>query len=311
MVESDLALSLFLPAAGSRARDASVVIRRSPGPVSPDGVRTVYDALDHAGNLVVSLKWDGDRYHWYYPGLANYLVPPDGARIYWSPESENLDDIAAAAAGPVLGFALQLQGLVCLHGSAVVHEGRAYAFVAPSSFGKSTTAAALMARGCKLLTDGCIALDTSGERVMVLPGPATMKLVPETLTHLYPDTEWEKSPRLASWLEKRVVTADELASSHTEAAPLASVSVLLPTHADRDFEVQRLGGQDALLRLIGNAYNSRQMAREPEVQRRQFDVFSRIAEEVPVNAVVAPRSLDRLDELCDAILGRGKALSAA
>ncbi|HVP05121.1 MAG TPA: hypothetical protein VMT90_05535 [Dehalococcoidia bacterium] len=307
---SDLRLSLFLPSSEVKKSEASIVVRMSRRPEPADDARTVYDALDHAGQLVCSLKWDGDRYHWHYPGLANYLVPPDGARIYWAPESENLADIAAAAAGPVLGFALQLQGLVCLHGSAVVHEGKAYALVAPSTFGKSTTAAALMARGCKLLTDGCIALDASGPEVTVLPGPATMKLVPETLSRLYPGTEWEKSPRLASWLEKRVVTAHDLGGTYDEPAPLASISVLLPALPERDVEVKRLTGPEALLRLIGNSYNARQLAREPELQGRQMEVFSRIVEQTQVNAVLAPRSLDRLGELTGAILAGAPAASA-
>ena len=170
-VESDLRLSLFLPFSEVRKGEASITVLMSPQPTSAENARTVYDAMDYSGKLVCSLKWDGERYHWHYPGLANYVVHPDGTRISWSPETgEN----AEAHRGRRRRARARL--LRCNY------RGSSACTAAPSSTRTEPTrswrpprsarpqAAALMAHGCKLLTDGCIALDASGPEVTALPG---------------------------------------------------------------------------------------------------------------------------------------------
>jgi serine kinase of HPr protein (carbohydrate metabolism regulator) len=70
-----------------------------------------------------------------------------------------------------LPLAASLQGVVCLHASAVVVEGRAVAICGASGAGKSTLAAALVAEGAAFLTDDVLAL-TAGHDVIAHPGPA-------------------------------------------------------------------------------------------------------------------------------------------
>src|SRR5690606_16473868 len=61
--------------------------------------------------------------------------------------------------GPVMACLLHRQGLLVLHGSAVVIDGEAHAFLGDKGSGKSTTAAALIAAGLPLVADDVVALD--------------------------------------------------------------------------------------------------------------------------------------------------------
>lgn len=60
--------------------------------------------------------------------------------------------------GTCMAVIMMQRGILPLHGSAVVIDGWAYAFVGHSGAGKSTLSAALASRGYPLLTDDVVAL---------------------------------------------------------------------------------------------------------------------------------------------------------
>jgi hypothetical protein len=214
-----------------------------------------------------------------------------------------LGDAAAALSGPVLGFALQLQGLVSIHGSAVVVDGLAIGFLAPSGYGKSTLAAALLQRGGALLSDDVLALDLRDGAPWVLPSYPVMKLWPHSLASLMGEEAWQALPRHASWLEKRVAPARELGEVCDEARPLRALHVLVPVSAGVRARVTRLHGKNALLALLANGYNAQLLALEPELLAGQLETLQHVAEASPVYAVACPRDLAQLDEVVAAITG--------
>ncbi|MFD1957532.1 hypothetical protein ACFSL6_26025 [Paenibacillus thailandensis] len=63
--------------------------------------------------------------------------------------------------GSCMGALLMQRGILPLHGSAVVIEGKAYAIVGQSGAGKSTLAAAFASAGYPLVTDDVIAVSVS------------------------------------------------------------------------------------------------------------------------------------------------------
>jgi hypothetical protein len=73
-----------------------------------------------------------------------------------------------------------------LHGSAVVVNGQAYAFVGESGAGKSTLAAAFLSRGYRLLSDDVIAVSrgADGCSPVVLPAYPQQKLWQESIDRL-------------------------------------------------------------------------------------------------------------------------------
>lgn len=101
----------------------------------------------------------------------------------------------------LLGVLLHQRGLLTLHASAAVVGGAAVAFVGEKGAGKSTTVAALHARGYPVVADDVVALDLSASEPKVLPGIPRLKLWPEAAAML--GMPPEALSRLHPLLEKR------------------------------------------------------------------------------------------------------------
>ena len=93
-------------------------------------------------------------------------------------DSENEPFARQCVVGPGLGVVLHRRGRLVLHGSAVEVDGQAVVLLGRKGAGKSTTAAALLARGHRLLTDDLVAVDFVGDQPRCAPGPVQMKLWP-------------------------------------------------------------------------------------------------------------------------------------
>ena len=307
VVESDLHLpSLPLAERG----DPSVRIRRQPeDALELDGGQPVSELTNSAGSLVYRLERRDGQYLWAYPDFGRFAVARDGRLIRWAAADPRRPDVAAALTGPVLAFALQLQGHITLHGSAVVIDGRAVGFLAPSHYGKSTTAASLMARGYQLLTDDVIALEARQQGVHVLPSYPRLKLWPDMLEHFLHHLDWKTLPPHVSWLEKRVVRAADVGDVCRSARPLAALFLLAPAAPDSEIEVKPLHAREALLALVANGYNAPLMTQERELQAGQLDLFGRIVQATPVYVIRYPWTFEHLGEVADAILAYGRATS--
>lgn len=314
VVESDLPLPLLAPARGGepclRAR------RAMAGDVAAGAAghgEEVADLRDAAGGLVYRVERHGGQYLWRYPDLGEFTIAGDGSTVLWDAADAQTPDMAAALAGPVIGFALQLQGRTSLHGSAVVVDGHAIGLIAPSGHGKSTLAAALLDRGAALLTDDVLMLRASGDAMRALPGASCMKLWPDALDGVVGLADWEALPRYASWLEKRVLRLDARSSPGRRAAvcssaqPLGALFVLWPSTPDSPIERTRLRGRDALMALVANGYNAHLLALEPRLLATQLDLFRTVVRDVPVSVLRYPRSFARIGEVADAVVAWGSA----
>ena len=85
--------------------------------------------------------------------------------------------------GPVMALFLYLRGHFVLHASAIAIGGRGAIFVGDRTAGKSTTAAALVGAGHRLLADDVVAIDVSKRSApCLLPGFPQLKLDKEAAT---------------------------------------------------------------------------------------------------------------------------------
>ncbi|MHB8376265.1 MAG: hypothetical protein ACYDEB_04845 [Dehalococcoidia bacterium] len=303
VIDSDLALPVLAAADGGlpclRVRRAG----NQPQAMTP--AEHVFDLQDAAGDLVYRLERSRDHYVWRYPGVGEFQIARDGTEVLWDAPDASHNDAASALAGPLLGFALQLQGQTSLHGSAVVVEDRAVGLLAPSGFGKSTLAAALVARGCELVTDDVLALGTCGEAVVALPGPSGMKLWPDALDRVLRYPDWEALPRHASWLEKRVLRARPAACG-APARPIGALFVLAPSTPDIPIEVTRLRGRDALVAALSSGYNAHLLSLEPRLLAAQLDVLRVLVKAAPVYLLRYPRAFEHIAEVADAVVAWGR-----
>jgi hypothetical protein len=114
--------------------------------------------------------------------LATFCIF-DGNQILVSPESgAETDRIRLYVLGSCMGALFMQRDTLCLHGSAIEIDGKAYAIVGKSGAGKSTLAAGFLSKGYPLLTDDVIAVSfDDNNQPIVVPGYPQQKLWKESL----------------------------------------------------------------------------------------------------------------------------------
>jgi hypothetical protein len=190
--------------------------------------------------------------------------------------------------GPALALLLHQRGLLVLHASAVTLADGVTAFLGHSGHGKSTTAAALHARGSRVVADDVVAVNlAAGAAPVALSGVPELRLWPDAVRALgeTPDV----LPRVHPSEEKR---AHAVAGMGRDSAPLRSLYVL----ADGEtLEIEPLDGHAAAFELLQHSYVA------PALERlgssRHLAQCARLARAVPVRRLRRPRALAGLGEL--------------
>jgi len=171
----------------------------------------------------------------------------DGAEIVVEPLGER-PDVHLYVAGPALALAMAQRGAHVLHASAVVVDGGVHAFLADAGWGKSTLAAALHARGHRLVADDVVAILPGEGRPLVAPAFPQLKLWPPAATAVGVDSE--ALPRVYPEVEKRARRLSPGAFDPTP-VPLAGLWVLDAGEAPT---AEPLRGGDAVMELVRNSY---------------------------------------------------------
>jgi hypothetical protein len=119
------------------------------------------------------------------PGTGRVLVR-NGNEITVQPDADPAgSNLSAILTGPIQAVLWHQRGLLPLHASVVIIDGRAVALCGPAATGKSTLAAILAARGCHVIADDIGVIDVrSNNDVLVSPGGARLQLWRDALAEL-------------------------------------------------------------------------------------------------------------------------------
>lgn len=275
---------------GSRVRGFGVEIGGLPGswPPTHGPVRTqirwtVEDAVFEAG---------GD---WWFREIDNGLVvrfndegeyrvetkPGPFVSVTLGPASEQ--EAALSFVLAVLPLALPLFGLEPFHGAALeLSRGSALLVLGSPEAGKSTTAAALLARGLGFLADDACAIDADG---LLWPGPPLLSA----------RSFREGHHLFASYDGKSVVAIP----GHDGAPRPVAASAALRPAPGASLEVRSLTGRDAIVALL-------EQVRSPWVmperrQRPQFHAAATLARH-PVGIVSYEPGRHSPEEVAEAVL---------
>ncbi len=227
--------------------------------------------------------------------IGQFGVTSDGAQLTYSAVADAPPDfIRSHLLGRALGIALDLQGILSLHGSAVATNRGAIGFLAPKYSGKSTIAAALLKRGCRLVSDDTLALRTGAEP-QILPGVPALRLTAETVAMLSLD---EAGPLTRDGkFVVRDFGLDRLVDGPTG---LSALYVLQPVEADRGAPPvfrERLSGPQAALALTGHTRIGALLgASHASRLLRTIATVTRFTE---VYALGVARDPERLEEVSD------------
>jgi hypothetical protein len=122
------------------------------------------------------------------PGVATYLVEGGRRIVIETDLPTTAPGIRVFLLGTVLAVISFQRSRLPLHASVLDVDGRALVLAGDSGAGKSTMAAALVARGFRILSDDLCLLDTGPSGPMIQPAYPRLRLWKETATHLGLDT---------------------------------------------------------------------------------------------------------------------------
>lgn len=162
---ADLPLDQFDPAPAAMPRAISVFRQSASAMESPD--RTVGRAQIGADGV----RFDcGDEVSFELQGMD---------RIRWMPGTDWRGRLPVSFFSSVAAITLASRGILPLHASTVVLDGKAWLIAGNAGAGKSTLAAELLSAGAQLLADDLTPL-LPGPQPLVWRGRPAMRLHPET-----------------------------------------------------------------------------------------------------------------------------------
>jgi hypothetical protein len=231
-----------------------------------------------------------------YDDTGTFDVDAGGRAIRWERRDGVSDEaVRTDLISRVLATALHVAGMPVLHGSGVVAEGRALAFLAPKLHGKSTLATALVRAGALLLSDDALPVE-AGAPPRARPGIHSVRLWNDAAARLAPDAD---HMALGTKRLLRELPSGSLARS---AAPLAAIYLLAPAPAGATEPVtrHRIATVPAALAIVRHAKLGELLAgsEAPSMLERA----AAIAGAVPVYALRVARDLDRVGAAAERIL---------
>lgn len=258
--------------------------------------------LDEARPPMPELAWpviarDAGGYRLNFSEEAEFWVAADGRRIRCFQSIRSNPSVRHYLLDHVLPRALDLWGYNPLHATAVATPDAVLAFLGPSGTGKSTIAAALVARGCALVSDDCLVLECSASSILAVPSYPGLRLHQEACdvlgfgTGLRPVAEYSSKQRAAGGVP--------LAK---ESLPLLAVYSLFRTDSSgmNPTEFKALGPADATMTLAGSAF--RMDVERRDQHRQQLGFFAGVVRRVPIRSCAFAGDLSNVSRLADAIL---------
>jgi hypothetical protein len=240
-----------------------------------------------------------DYLHFVYTDGTEFWLDREGSSIRGTwPGQSSLENATSYLLGPILGFALRLRGVVCLHASAVAFADRCVAFVGPAGAGKSTTAAAFARSGRSVISDDIVGLVEREGQFYVLPAYPHLCLWPESVQVLY--GSHDALPRfIQDWEKRRLPLGEDGARFEDRTLLLDAVYLLGTRRAQAAPLIDAIPSAEALLALVANTYATNLIDRD--MRAEEFALLGRLVSRARIRRVQASDDPRRLDELCCAI----------
>ena len=272
---------------------------------SSPGSNAAGEANLHAGKLK-----GHKEYGFFYSDGPRFSIDSQGREICgdW-PAGYSIEDACTYLVGPVIAFALRLQGSVSLHASSIAVGNRAIALLGPPGAGKSTTAAAFAHLGFPVLSDDVVVLADEGDRFLVQPGYPRVNLWPDSVRAL--SGSEDALPRITPTWGKRYLPLDgDRCRFQKEPLPLGGIYVLRTRRGAQMGPIEEeLQGNESLLTLVANTYVNYLL--DEGMRKREFEVLSRLVAQVPIRQVTPSSDPSRVFELCNVIIAADAAQLAA
>ncbi|MGG0237757.1 HPr kinase/phosphorylase [Bacillus rhizoplanae] len=233
----------------------------------------------------------------YIPDVAFFSVQ-SGKRIIVSPINYADDSlIRLYILGTCMGVVLMQRKILPLHGSAVVIDGKAYAFIGDSGAGKSTLASAFLKRGYKLLSDDVIAVSFFENNVpFVTPSYPQQKLWQDSLNNFGMET----SDYLSIYGRETKYSVPVFSKYFAEPLPLEGIFELVKTE-NQEIGIRPIEKLERLHTLFCQTYRNFLIPRLG-LMDWHFSISTSIVNKIDVYQLCRPVSRFSAPQLVDIIL---------
>ena len=238
--------------------------------------------------------------------LADFILTEDGrsATVYPVPGVSD-ETVEHLYQNIIMPLALSRQYKLVLHGSAVVVDEYAIAFIGESGHGKSTLAADFATSGYSFLTDDGLQIEPADDTFSVHPSHPSIRLWDDSRKALIPE-ETEIAPPV-DYTAKARLLADERIAFCREARPLKYLYFLGDKNSET-ISITPVTGQKIITNLAKNSFLLDM--EEKEMLAHQFSRLAALAQHPIFFRLDYPRSYADLCEVREVILkhaqeGRG------
>jgi hypothetical protein len=196
----------------------------------------------------------------------------------------------------VLPRVLSHRGQPVLHASAVFLNNGVIAFTGPSGAGKSTLAASFIKRGCDVLADEFLPLETSPREIYAVPCYLGNRVWPDSQAVLF----WDF--RQAHPGKRRLGRPPRLEATQIQQFPIRALYFLRPVNVScaRPPEIFRISQRDAMLELIKNSFQLD--IRDRTHAERLFSSSAEIARLLPMYVLIYRHDYTTLPKIHELII---------
>ncbi len=229
------------------------------------------------------------------PNLLHFMIR-DGKEIAVAPFPSVDEDAAGGdvvegkirelVLGMLMAGLLRQRGLLVLHACCVARDGQAIAFVGDSGWGKSTLADLFHRRGYAVLNDDVLAIDTTAQQPVALPGYPQIKLRPDACA----GRNIEALPELYDGSHKRIRKVQD--GFPDGPLPLANVYLLEGIAAGRH-EIRPLPLHQAFLELTYHTRMTHWLT-DPAFKKQHFRQCRALLQAVPVARLKRKKTVSEL-----------------
>ncbi len=232
-------------------------------------------------------------------GCGAFAYRDNEILVYWEPGGTGSEHYLHSFG---LAFLLEQQNIPCLHANSLAIDGHGVGLMAKSQTGKSTLTAALLQHGHTLLADDMLPLRNINDQWPIFPGPASMRLWPDSGKQFTTAQAIENSPRVHEHFEKRIldIPTDHKDKSIPQQPKILSVVYMLDRTTENNKEpiqIQTLTPTEAMLALLENSLIGG-APRAMGVEALRLKQLAKLLTQVQVKRLRYPSGFQRLDEVC-------------
>lgn len=229
-----------------------------------------------------------------FPGEADFAIDIAARRVEgWPAPDTSREHFVSLFQHGIVPLVGNYLGGLFLHGSAVMVNGQAIAFIGHSRSGKTTLAGAFAKAGYPFLTEDVIELVPSGETYLLQPKPARLRLFIDSAAWLL-----ERGFAEADDGNKHSIAASDALPFSPVAAPLKRIYVLGGNHKAQ-LRIAPLHGPAALAQLLPHAFVL-DVEDKPRL-RAHFGRIGELSERIVCRALDYPRRYEELPRVVAAI----------